>query len=128
MSDYKVIGIHNTTGSEKLLDLASESMWKLEQFTIPSGSSHDALNLVLADIHSVDCIITVWNNTENKAKSLNLKIIKTSTGLKEVVTSKTGDVINLVVTPTIDGSIMKAVISTSESYDLSVDIAYIVLG
>lgn len=128
MSDYKVIGIHNTTGKKKLIDLASESIWKLEQFVIPSASSHDALNLLLSNIHSVDCIITVWNNVENKAKSLNLKIVKTNTGLKDIVTNKTGDVINLVVTPIIDGSIMKVVISTSELYDLSVDIAYIVLG
>jgi len=127
MSDYKVIGIHNTTGREKLVDLASASPWQSDSFTIPASSSSSTIEIPLIDLHSADYVITVWNDTELVTKSLNLKVVKIGATLKDVVSNKTGSVINLVVTPMIVGSIMKVVISTSESYDLSVNIAYLIL-
>ncbi len=127
MSEYKVIGVHNITGKEKLVDLASASPWKNDSFIIPANSSFNTIEIPLDDLHSVSYILTVWNDNESVTKSLDFKVVKVGTTLKKVVFNKTGSVINLVVTPMIVGSIMKVVISTNESYDLSVNIAYLVL-
>ena len=127
MSDYKVIGIHNTTGREKLIDLASASPWKSDSFTIPASSSGNSIDIPLIDFHSVDYVITVWNDAEVKTKSMDMKVIRQGTLLTEMVRNKIGTGLSISVTPTVVGSIMRVVISTSESYDLNVNIAYLIL-
>lgn len=116
------------SGREKLVEVDTNIYWEKEQFSIPIGDTVYSSSIPLTDFHSVDYVITAWNDSEIKTKSINMKVINLNTELKETVYLKTGNGINLIVTPIIDGSIMKVAISSSETYEINLDIARMVLG
>lgn len=109
-----------------LQDGFSPSYWQKER-AVMSGS-YSSIAIPLNSFHAIKYIVTAWNDTEQITKYLELVVTNENSNLTSVLSSKVGNVFNFVVNEAINSGNLRIEFSTTETYNINLEIAYIVMG
>ena len=80
-----------------------------------------------SDFHSIDYILTFWNDSQNKTKTLNIKLTNRNGTLKKSVYAKNGDNINYDLTFTLSTGNVIMTLTNNETYAINISIAKLIL-
>lgn len=109
------------------IDTGRGGLWKRKKFTISASSSIEIHAIPLTSFHSVEYITTVFNDSELKNKSLNIKAHNNFTEIKKSIYAKVGK-LNIAFTFSIVSGNMILTASNNESFDVTLEYARLVVG
>jgi len=109
-----------------LQDGFSPSYWQKETGTFTSSWSSSEIPTTI--FHTVKYLINVWNDTENKNKYLELIVMNENGTLDTIISNKTGSVFNLQIDAVLSSNKMHVELTSSETYQLNVEILYVTIG
>lgn len=91
---------------------------------VVSGSSTKNVDITqLSNFHSVDYIITIYNDVNDKIVAGNIKVLKISGSIKTQIYGKMGNGLDIEINPEKFLDEMRLQIINNESFDLTVEIA-----
>jgi len=109
-----------------LQDGFSPSYWQKETGAFSSSWSSSEIPTTI--FHTIKYIINVWNDTENKNKSMELVVIKNGSSMDTIISNKSGNAFNLSVDAIVTNNKMHVELMTNETYQLNVELLYVILG
>ena len=111
-----------------LQDGFSPSFWRKERRTITSSQTINTLSVSTESFRTAKYIFSFWNDSENKAKSMEMIVNNINSAITDSIYGRLGNVINVNVDAKINGGNMFIEITNNESYTVELDLAFITLG
>ena len=104
-------------------------LWvKKRPAVLPGTSSSVVETIPMTGFKSLDYIVTIWNSTEDKTKSLHLKITQDASGLKSMIRDKLGTNIDFDLSEAIVSGNMELTLTNNETFSLNIEMARLKLG
>jgi len=103
-------------------------IWQRKKFTIPATSSLVIHTIALTKFHSVDYNTSVYNDANNKNKSLNIKAHNVnSTSISKSVYAKIGQMNITFVFSVVSGNMLLTA-TNNEAFEVKLEYGRLVLG
>ncbi len=108
-------------------DQVAPSLWSKQRLKLSGGETKNTIGISLNRFHTVKYIISIWNDDEQKTKSLELTVNRSGAVTRSIVSAREG-VFRIGFNDVVSSNQMSLEVINSETFDAQIDLAYIVLG
>lgn len=101
--------------------------WNKLEDTVAASASKDIDSMNFPDFHSLDYIVTLYNDTEGVGRRFQVSAIREGAIIKDEISGRLGSLSNVEVNVNASGSVANLQIVNNNIYGLSVSFAKLVL-
>ena len=103
------------------------SPWKKKRAIVAASSTAAVHTVPLTKFRTIQYVITLYNTTEDKTKSMNLLVHQEGGALTNTVWARIGKNLTLKVTTELVSGSMELTVENSELFPLTVEVGYLIL-
>lgn len=101
--------------------------WRKETHALPASATTTIKTIAMDNFRLLECIMVVFNDTEGKTKSVNIKVINKNNTVNDFIFGRIGYGIDLYVNAEKVGADMVLTIQNNESYSCTLRLAFVQL-
>lgn len=116
---YKLLG-RTDAGQKIQLDPASLTSWEKFDNTVPASTTKVIESVVLSSFHSVDYILTIYNEVEEKTRRLQMTVVREGVTISTSVYGRLGSMTGISVNGNVNAANLDLEIVNDNGYQVNV--------